>query len=267
MSPKSRPQAAEWAQHDPVLAYGRQGGGVPQMVFVHGLGARWQVFKPVMAGLQELTQLSLDLRGHGRSGRTAGDYSVPAMAADLVDFLAAHCPRPVVVVGHSLGGWVAMAAAAQAPQRVSGLVVIDSPLHTTRPDPAITRSYLADAPLVLRSVSRSPEQLDPAVLEAYRDGEFAAPLPAAELLAQYPGPLALLQADGRRDGLMTDADVARARTVHPELHHVELPGIGHAAQVEDSELMIRELRRFLALLPAPHGTDGDDEKEHRHEAR
>lgn len=170
MSPKARPLPQLWSAHDPVLAYGSLGRGVPRIVHVHGLGARWQIFKPVMAGLQEHTQLAPDLRGHGLSGRAAGDYSVEAMAGDLIDLLEAHCPEPVVLSGHSLGGWVAMAAASRRPELIDGLVVIDSPLHSRRPDPSITRSYLADAPLALRAVSRSPEQLDPAVLEAYHVG-------------------------------------------------------------------------------------------------
>lgn len=248
MSPKARPTRAVWSAHDPVLAYGRQGGGAARIVHVHGLGARWQVFKPVMAGLQEHTQLAPDLRGHGLSGRAGGDYSIEAMAGDLIDFLAAHCPEPVVVSGHSLGGWVAMAAASRRPELFEALVVIDSPLHSRRPDPSITRSLLTDAPLALRGLSRSPEQLDPAVLEAYHDGEFAAPCPAEQLLAGFDGPVALLQADADRGGLMSDEDIDRARQAHPRLRHVVLHGIGHAVQVEDSPRLIDELRGVVAGL-------------------
>lgn len=255
MSPKARPSRRVWSEHDPVLAFGRQGGGVPRIVHVHGLGARWQVFKPVMAGLQEHTQLAPDLRGHGLSGRTGGDYSVTAMADDLVDFLAEHCPEPVVLVGHSLGGWVAMAAASRRPELVEALVVIDSPLHSRQPELSITRSYLADVPLALRAVSRSPEQLDPAVLEAYEDGEFAAPCPAEDLLDRFDGPVALLQADEGSGGLMSDDDIRRARDSHPRLHHVLFEGIGHAMQVEDSERLIDELREFLRVNPATWGQE------------
>lgn len=248
MSPKARPLPQLWSAHDPVLAYGSLGRGVPRIVHVHGLGARWQVFKPVMAGLQEHTQLAPDLRGHGLSGRAAGDYSVEAMAGDLIDLLEAHCPEPVVLSGHSLGGWVAMAAASRRPELIDGLVVIDSPLHSRRPDPSITRSYLADAPLALRGVSRSPEQLDPAVLTAYCDGQFAAPCPAEDLLVRFDGPIALLQADEARGGLMSAEDVQRARQAHPRLHHVAFDGIGHAVQVEDSTGLIEQLRGFLEIL-------------------
>lgn len=254
MSPKARPLPQLWSAHDPVLAYGSLGRGVPRIVHVHGLGARWQVFKPVMAGLQEHTQLAPDLRGHGLSGRAAGDYSVEAMAGDLIDLLEAHCPEPVVLSGHSLGGWVAMAAASRRPELIDGLVLIDSPLHSRRPDPSITRSYLADAPLALRAVSRSPEQLDPAVLEAYHDGEFAAPCPAEDLLVRFDGPVALLQADEDRGGLMSAEDVQRARQVHPRLHHVAFDGIGHAVQVEDSTGLIEQLRGFLEILDEGRGS-------------
>lgn len=254
MSPKARPQPHLWRAHDPVLAFGSLGRGVPRIVHVHGLGARWQVFKPVMAGLQEHAQLATDLRGHGLSGRAAGDYSVEAMAGDLIDFLEAHCPEPVVLSGHSLGGWVAMAAASRRPELFDGLVVIDSPLHSRRPDPSITRSYLAEAPLALRAVSRSPEQLDPAVLEAYHDGEFAAPCPAEDLLVRFDGPVALLQADEDRGGLMSAADVQRAREAHPRLHHVAFEGIGHAVQVEDSPALIGQLRRFLEIVDEGRGS-------------
>lgn len=254
MSPKARPQPHLWSAHDPVLAFGSLGRGVPRVVHVHGLGARWQVFKPVMAGLQEHVQLAPDLRGHGLSGRVAGDYSVEAMSGDLIDFLEAHCPEPVVVSGHSLGGWVAMAAASRRPELFEALAVIDSPLHSRRPDPSITRSYLAEAPMALRGVSRSPEQLDPAVLTAYHDGEFAAPCPAEDLLVRFDGPVALLQADESRGGLMSAEDVQRARQAHPRLHHVAFEGIGHAVQVEDSQGLIEQLRGFLDVVEQGRGS-------------
>jgi len=108
------------------LHYRRLGrpGGTP-LVFVHGLSFfSWDWLEAAQALGGEREAACLDMRGFGDSGRAA-DYSVPAMAADigaLMDHLA--WPR-AIVVGHSMGGRNSAYFAAQNPQRVAALVLVD----------------------------------------------------------------------------------------------------------------------------------------------
>jgi pimeloyl-ACP methyl ester carboxylesterase len=129
----------------------------PHMVFVHGLGGSlttWSLNLPAFAG--QFRICALDLVGAGSSDKPATDYSVPALAAVLARFLDALGPewQRVSIVGHSLGGAVALAFAADHPQRVERLVLVDSAglgpeidptvleLMHSEPTPANVRSEL-----------------------------------------------------------------------------------------------------------------------------
>lgn len=101
----------------------------PHVVFVHGLGgslATWSLNLPAFAG--QFRICALDLVGAGSSAKPATDYSVPALAEFLARFLDALGPdwQRVSIVGHSLGGAVALACAGSHPQRVERLVLVDS---------------------------------------------------------------------------------------------------------------------------------------------
>ena len=79
--------------------------------------------------------LAVDLRGHGASSRP-GAYSVALMAADVASLLDAVGGAAVDLVGHSLGGLVALRVAAGRPDRVRRLVLEDVGMpHARRPEP------------------------------------------------------------------------------------------------------------------------------------
>ncbi len=101
----------------------------PHVVFLHGLGgsfATWSLNLPAIAG--QFRICALDLIGAGSSAKPTMDYSVPALAEFLTHFLDALGPdwQRVSIVGHSLGGAVALAFAGSNPQRVERLVLVDS---------------------------------------------------------------------------------------------------------------------------------------------
>ena len=101
----------------------------PHVIFVHGLGgslATWSLNLPAFA--ERFRICALDLVGAGSSAKPAIDYSVPALARFLARFLDALGPdwQRVSIVGHSLGGAVALAFAGNYPERVERLVLVDS---------------------------------------------------------------------------------------------------------------------------------------------
>jgi pimeloyl-ACP methyl ester carboxylesterase len=73
----------------------------------------------------------LDVRGHGRSQHTPGDYTFSRCGKDLVAFLETVVKAPAFVGGNSSGGIIALWAAANAPRLVRGLLMEDPPLFTT----------------------------------------------------------------------------------------------------------------------------------------
>jgi lipase len=116
------------------LRAGRWGDGGPPVLAVHGITATHMAWLEVARRLPDVTLLAPDLRGRGRSAGLPGPYGLAAHVADLVAVLdAAGCER-VVVVGHSMGGFVAVALAAWHPDRVSRLVLVDGGLPTGRPE-------------------------------------------------------------------------------------------------------------------------------------
>ncbi len=99
----------------------------PTVLLIHGMAGNSRTWKDVMPALSEhYTVLAPDLIGHGESAKPMGDYSLGAFASGLRDLLAVLDIGPVTVVGHSLGGGVAMQLAYQHPELVDRLVLVGS---------------------------------------------------------------------------------------------------------------------------------------------
>ncbi len=105
----------------------RVAGSGPPVVLIHGMlnsSSHWQAVAQTLAG--EYTVVAPDLIGHGDSAAPRGDYSLGAHAASIRDLLAAIGIERASIVGHSLGGGVAMQFFYQFPQRVERLALISS---------------------------------------------------------------------------------------------------------------------------------------------
>lgn len=115
------------------VQWGEQGQPV---IFIHGLTANafcFQAFADTLA--QDHRVIAYDLRGRGTSDKPESGYSVPTHAADLARLIdALELARPVVV-GHSLGAMIALYLAANYPEKLSKLVLIDAggPLPEKQP--------------------------------------------------------------------------------------------------------------------------------------
>ena len=104
-----------------------QAGTGPAVVLIHGITSTADTWAPAMAGLcREYTVIAPDLLGHGASAKPRGDYSLGAYASGVRDLLAALGHDRVTVVGHSLGGGVAMQYAYQFPERTERLALVSS---------------------------------------------------------------------------------------------------------------------------------------------
>src|ERR687889_1325678 len=115
--------------HGNMVRYDEAGAdtGGPVVVLVHGIASRAAQWGEVMAQLGETCHvIAPDLLGHGESAKPRGDYSLGAHACGVRDLLAALGHDRVTLVGHSLGGGVAMQFAYQFPERVARLALVDS---------------------------------------------------------------------------------------------------------------------------------------------
>jgi pimeloyl-ACP methyl ester carboxylesterase len=111
------------------LDYGTPGR--PPMVCLHGGGAHAHWFDPVAAGFAaDYHVMALDQRGHGDSAWTdATAYDYEHFASDLSDIVEALDLREFVLIGHSMGGNIALIYAAAHPERLDRLVVVDSTMN------------------------------------------------------------------------------------------------------------------------------------------
>jgi len=103
----------------------REFGRKSPIVIAHGLfgsASNWQSVAKRLAGSYHI--YSVDLRNHGQSPHH-DDMSYRAMGEDLLKFIDVHCAGRASLVGHSMGGKAAMAAALIGPQQVERLAVID----------------------------------------------------------------------------------------------------------------------------------------------
>ncbi len=122
------PRFEEWQMelHGRRVIY-RVAGEGPPVVLIHGMlnsSSHWQGVASLLAA--DYTVIAPDLIGHGDSAAPRGDYSLGAHAASIRDLLAAIGVDRATIVGHSLGGGVAMQFFYQFPQRVQRLVLISS---------------------------------------------------------------------------------------------------------------------------------------------
>ncbi len=106
----------------------------PPLLMLHSIGTSLHVFDPQAAALsRHYRVIRMDLRGHGMSGVTDGDYSMALHARDAVALLDSLGIRQAHVLGLSIGGRIAMELAVLAPDRVASLILMDTALEFPPP--------------------------------------------------------------------------------------------------------------------------------------
>jgi pimeloyl-ACP methyl ester carboxylesterase len=176
------------------IAYTIAGDGAP-LLLVHGLGGdrrTWDQILPALA--RDFTVIAPDLPGHGESDAPAGDYSLGAHASALRDLLVALGLRTVTMVGHSLGGGIAMQFAYQFPDRVERLVLISTGGLGPQVTPILRAATLPGAALIVTGLARLPVAITRPLLSAASTlpglvaGPDAAPLAKGLRQLGRPGP-------------------------------------------------------------------------------
>jgi pimeloyl-ACP methyl ester carboxylesterase len=145
---------SRWVDLDGPVHYLDFGGpsGAPTVVCVHGLigsAATWSAIAPQLTGRYRV--LAPDLSGHGLTRSLGRGTHVRALQAQLHRFLDAVCGQPVILIGNSMGGTIALLETAAAPGGVSDVVLVDPalPLVPARPDRFVTPLLAAYATPVL----------------------------------------------------------------------------------------------------------------------
>ncbi|MGI9124199.1 MAG: alpha/beta fold hydrolase [Mycobacterium sp.] len=145
--------------------------GPVRVLMIHGLtghGRRWHTL--ASRYLADVAILAPDLIGHGRSSYAA-PWTFEANVAALATLIENESDGPVVVVGHSFGGALALHLAAQCPDLVSGLVLLD-------PAVGLDGQWMRE---VAEATMASPDYTDPAEARTEKATAAWADVPPAEL--------------------------------------------------------------------------------------
>jgi len=246
-----------------------EAGQGPPLVLLHGLFGsvrNWGTVQKALAS--EYRVVALDLRNHGASPHAPGmDYAT--QAEDVAETLGALGIERTLLLGHSMGGKVAMMLALTRPALVGRLVIADI---APRPYPPALRGVVAALQaLPLAGVTRqeADQALRAAVPEApirsfllqnlrfeaappsWRIGlhEIAAAMPEIEAFAPPPGARfegpALAMA-GALSPYIRAEDQAAFRVLFPHIGSVSIPRAGHWLHAENPEGFLSSLRDFLS---------------------
>lgn len=240
--------------------------GLP-LLCLHGYGDSLRSFERMMPHLPAgLRALAVSHRGHGDSPRPERDedYTVAHFAEDAVAFLDAMKIDRAVIVGHSMGSFVAQRIAIDAPERVIGLVLIGS---------FVTLNGHEEIEAMWQEVVRHMEDpVDPDFIREFQTGTIAMPvdpdyvevivaeslkLPAriwrgamagmmgqdhSRALAAMKRPTLIVWGD--KDALFGPDDEAALRAAIPHARFVTYEGVGHGVQWEVPERVAGDVGSF-----------------------
>ena len=128
------------------LCYEDTGGNGPTVLFLHGAGGNhlsWWQQVPVFA--EEYRCVTVDQRGFGQSPDVAGGPGPAALATDAIALLDHLGIARAALVAQSMGGWAAVGAAVQAPERFWAIVLANTVGNLTNPEIAALRQQLTAA--------------------------------------------------------------------------------------------------------------------------
>lgn len=293
MPPAPRFEAHEVDLHGHRAVYRTTGEG-PDVVLIHGMinsSRHWEGVATRLAGSHRV--IAPDLVGHGDSATPRGDYSLGAHAASIRDLLAAIGVGRATIVGHSLGGGVAMQFFYQFPQLTERLALVSSGGLGHDVSPLLRGAALPGSAALLRvatqprlvagigaagtrlrargnssgvylqAVARALGPLQEpgsrrAFLETLRAvidvrGQRVSARDRLYLLGEMP----TLIVWGERDRTIPIEHGRAARRSIPNCRFVSLPGVAHFPNLEDPEGLAAALRDFLEAT-SPGYVDGSE---------
>jgi pimeloyl-ACP methyl ester carboxylesterase len=242
----------------------------PAIVFVHSTRLTRTMWRPQMDDLRDTYRvIAVDLPGHGALADQP--FTMATAAAGVGRAIEEGAGGRAVVVGLSLGGYVAMDLAARRPELVRGLVVSGA---TTEPVGRLATPYLALAWFMdrfngprLDAVNQwffrtrfAPAIADPIIAGGFWSTGGAQALRAiagerfTPRLARYPGPTLIVNGDLDLFFRLSTKRFARASRDH---RRVRLRGATHLANLDRPGAFSLAIRRFVEGLPDPDRSPGD----------
>ncbi len=246
------------AQH-----YLAAGSGAP-LLLLHGMGAAAPTWAQVAEAFCDEYRLVIpDLAGHGLSAPLTGEINFTLQMAGLEAVMRAECAAPAILVGHSLGGWLACLLTLAHPEAVGRVVLVNGPLLLPWPEGLSLRPANRAAAAKLFDATRSSTNppVSDAMLDAYIAYANSGPISRFvfnleawkpyflhDRLRDFPRPVDLIW--GMEDKLVTFANAEMLLERLPRARVTRLAGCGHLPHIDCPQPFIAALRQALSR-PAP----------------
>ncbi len=251
------------------LNYKFFGQGTP-VVILHGLlGSldNWQTFARKISA--EFKVITIDLRNHGRSPHS-DEHSYPAMVSDLAEFFAEHHIQKAHIIGHSMGGKVAMQFAITHPEKVLKLIVVDiAPKEYGRGHDTIFESLAkvdltriskrddADAMLATRIHDFAVRQFLLKNLDRNPDGSFSWKMNLEGLISNYEQINQAIHSEkrvaipafvirGGKSNYVQEDDLNTFRKIFPQTELITISEAGHWVHAEAPDAFYAAVYKILA---------------------
>ncbi len=244
------------------IHYQEFGSGSPALVFVHGWScdqSYWQAQIPYFS--QRHKVVTLDLAGHGKSGQDRQDWTVTAFGEDVAAVVDKLDLEQVILIGHSMGGPVMVETAQLIPDRIIGLVGVETFKnlhHTSSPEEAdnflqpFVNDFISTTQAFVKTSMFTANSDSSLIAQIASDMSAASPevaiasgrnlflWNAREALAKIAQPIKVINADFQR----TDMEAAQRHNIEVEL----MSGVGHFLMMEDSETFNSLLDKAIRTL-------------------
>ena len=267
--------------HGRSVTYAQLGSG-PVLLLIHGMGGTFENWQAVIEPLaRHHTVVAPDLPGHGTSAPGAGDYSLGALAAGLRDLLIALGHERATLVGHSLGGGIAMQFAYHFPEITERLVLVSSGGLGPEVSPVLRAAALPGADLFIAATAGPGRTVGSAIARGLAAVGLRPNTDVAEVLRGYSSLaepdrraafLATLRSVigtggqrvhagdrlylaegtpvliiwGARDPIIPLRHGENAHKAIPGSHLEVFEGVGHLPQLEAPGRFVAVLERFIA---------------------
>ena len=243
------------------IVYDRRGRGT-LLVLLHGFPLDHHLWEEVVPLLEDTFDLIIpDLRGFGDSTTIDSPHSIDDYASDIAGLLDSLGIQKAAIVGHSMGGYVALAFARLYPERVSGLGLVSSQVLADTPErkegryksaedvsangigsvvDAMTPKFTADERLQSYARSSMEKQQPAAYIGALK--AMAGRPDSTSLLSSFQFPVVIIHGDA--DSLIPIDRAREVKAALPEAHLVEIRGAGHMPMIEAKEKTAEALRKL-----------------------
>lgn len=249
------------------------------LVMLHGGAWRWQEYLSLIPSLgQGWHVYALDLRGNGRSGWVPDTYRLEDFVEDNAEFVS-RLNAAATLVGHSIGGVIALMVAARCPDKIKALIIEDSCLTLDNYRRIIDSSRdMFGLWLSLKKSAQSEQELALALADTYKDypgvtsawilffagclwqldptyfdallhdfDSFTEGYDYQSILAKIDCPVLFLRGKTKLGAVMTDDEISWLQTNFGNVQCARIDGVGHLLHLQDDGQapVLAAMRGFL----------------------